>query len=206
MLLFTPFSTNVLLRGGTDVQKSPPIDYTKHILLPFLKKLFGIECNIEIRKRGFSSYGGGELFVTVDPLEHKLKRINLLERGDITGFTGIIWSARQEYPNVLSFLSNLMTGSKSVGGNRQKGISKNLPETSHNIFTFSNISFTKLWRRHPSFCTNYIRPSNCLINNARNTHAHTTWNPHKARIQGTRKGNGSCPSTDETTWLWGCSR
>ena len=101
VLLFAPHSTKVVLRGGTDVQKSPPIDYTKYILLPFLKKHFGIESTLEIRKRGFSSHGGGELFLTVDPLEHTLKCINIRERGDITGFTGIIWTARQEYPNVL---------------------------------------------------------------------------------------------------------
>jgi RNA 3'-terminal phosphate cyclase (ATP) len=100
VLLFSPHSTKVVLRGGTDFQKSPPVDYTNHILLPFLKKHFGVESTLEIRKRGFSSHGGGELFLTIDPLEDQLKCINIRERGDITGFTGIIWTSRQEYANV----------------------------------------------------------------------------------------------------------
>jgi len=101
VLLFAPHETKVILRGGTDVNKSPVIDYTKHILLPFLKKHFGIECDLDVRKRGFPSYGGGEVFVRISPLEHKLKCISLLERGEITSFTGIIWTARQEYQNVI---------------------------------------------------------------------------------------------------------
>jgi RNA 3'-terminal phosphate cyclase (ATP) len=100
VLLFAPHETKLVLRGGQNVQKSPAIDYTKHILLPFLKKHFGIECNLDVRKRGFSSHGGGEAFITISPLEYKLKCISLLDRGEITSFTGVIWTARQEYHNV----------------------------------------------------------------------------------------------------------
>ena len=100
VLLFAAHETTVVLRGGTNVQKSPAIDYTKYILLPFLKTHFGIECALEIRKRGFSSHGGGEVMGTISPLQHKLKCISLLDRGDIVSFTGIIWTARQEYQNV----------------------------------------------------------------------------------------------------------
>ena len=102
VLLFAPHETTVVLRGGTNVQKSPAIDFTKDILLPFLKTHFGIECALEIRKRGFSSHGGGEVMVTISPLEHKLNCISLLDRGEIVSFHGIIWTARQEYQNVLS--------------------------------------------------------------------------------------------------------
>ena len=100
VLLFSPHATNVLLRGGTNVQKSPAIDYTKHILLPFLNSHFGIECVLDIRKRGFSSHGGGEVIVTISPLKYKLKCISLLDRGDVVSFTGVVWTARQEYQNV----------------------------------------------------------------------------------------------------------
>jgi len=47
------------------------------------------------------SHGGREVFVTISPLEHKLKCISLLERGEIVSFTGIIWTAREEYQNVI---------------------------------------------------------------------------------------------------------
>jgi RNA 3'-terminal phosphate cyclase (ATP) len=100
VLLFAPHETTVVLRGGTNVQKSPAIDYTKYILLPFLNMHFGIECALELRKRGFSSHGGGEVMVTISPLQHKLKCISLLDRGEIVSFTGIISTTRQEYQNV----------------------------------------------------------------------------------------------------------
>ena len=101
VLLFAGHQTKLILRGGTDsMSKAPPIDFTNHILLHFLQRHFGINCTLDIRKRGFSSYGGGEAFATIQPLEHPLKTISLRERGQITSFTGIIWSARQEYPSV----------------------------------------------------------------------------------------------------------
>ena len=105
VLLFAGHETKLILKGGTDaISKAPPIDFTKHILLPFLQRHFRIECTLDIRKRGFSSYGGGEAFVTIQPLEHPLKCISLLDRGQITSFTGVVWSARQEYPSVYSSL------------------------------------------------------------------------------------------------------
>jgi RNA 3'-terminal phosphate cyclase (ATP) len=101
VLLFAGHETKLILSGATDaMSKAPPIDFTKHILLHFLQRNFGIECTLDIRKRGFSSYGGGEAFITIQPLQYPLKCFSLLERGQITSFTGIIWSARQDYPSV----------------------------------------------------------------------------------------------------------
>lgn len=70
VLVFAPHETTVVLRSGTIVQKSSAIDYTKYVLLLFLKTHFGIECNLEIGKREFS---GGEVMFTISPLEHKWK-------------------------------------------------------------------------------------------------------------------------------------
>src|SRR5271154_4427387 len=107
VLLFSPHETTLVLRGGTNVQRSPTINHTEYILLPFLRTHFGIECDLEIRKRGFASHGGGEVKVRISPLEHKLKCISLLDRGEIVSFTGIIWTARQEYQNVTPLTSPL---------------------------------------------------------------------------------------------------
>lgn len=110
VLLFAGHETNLILRGGTDaMNKAPPIDFTEHILLHFLRRHFGIQCTLDIRKRGFSSYGGGEAFVTIHPLEYRLKPVSLVERGDITSFTAIVWSARQEYPSVTAALEKSVT-------------------------------------------------------------------------------------------------
>jgi RNA 3'-terminal phosphate cyclase len=99
VLLFSPWATKLVLRGGTEVQNSPSIGYAKFILLPFLRTHFNIECDIDIRRRGLND-GGGEIIVNVTPLQRKLNCISFRERGEIKAFKGIIWSAKQEYENV----------------------------------------------------------------------------------------------------------
>ena len=100
VLLFLPQNTTLLLRGGTNVSNSPATEYIEYILLPFLQRHFSIDCQIETRTRGFSSRGGGELFVRVERLRRKLRCVRVLERGEIVEFIGIVWSARREYKNV----------------------------------------------------------------------------------------------------------
>ena len=115
VLLFAPHDTTLILKGGTDVQKSPSVDYMRYILLPVLKKHFGVESEVEVRTRGLSPHGGGELLITIKALEHKMKCISLIERGNITSFQGIIWTARQECENVVPGVSCLNQGNQSVG-------------------------------------------------------------------------------------------
>lgn len=139
VLLFAPHETKLFLRGGTDVQKSPSIDYIKHILLPFLKNHFGVDCALDIRKRGFSSYGGGEALITISPLTHKLKCISLRERGEITSFTGVIWTARARYENVSHALNNC---------NNRSPMHLNSPSGQHLLKLmpkFHSISLTVHW-------------------------------------------------------------
>ena len=100
VLLFVQHETRLLLRGKTDKRTSLAIDYTKYIFLPFINKHFGIECNLDVRKRGLTFMGDGELFITINPLKQKLKCISLLERGEIISFTGVIWNAKQEFKSV----------------------------------------------------------------------------------------------------------
>lgn len=101
VLLFSPNNnTKLVLRGGTNVSKSPAIEYVEYILLPFLKQHFEISCHLDVRSRGFSSRGGGEVGLTVERVKKRLKCLKVLERGEIVGFTGMVWTARQEYRNV----------------------------------------------------------------------------------------------------------
>jgi len=100
-LLFAKHQTKLFLRGITDDEKTPPIDYTKFIFLPFLKKHFGIDCTLEVHKRGVSSIDEGEVSIIVNPVSVKLDCISLLERGDVVAFTGIIWNAKEDYKMVL---------------------------------------------------------------------------------------------------------
>ena len=101
VLLFSGYDTKLLLRGGTNVQESPAVEYIEYILLPFLKTHFNISCQLDVRSRGFSSKGGGEVFLTVEKLKAGLKCAKILDRGEIVEFTGIIWTARQHYQNVI---------------------------------------------------------------------------------------------------------
>ena len=63
-------SMEILLIGGTDVPFSPPCDHLLHVLLPFLNRhiLQGVEVAADIRKRGFYPRGGGEVVLSVKPL------------------------------------------------------------------------------------------------------------------------------------------
>lgn len=56
----------ITVLGGTEVQKSPTIDYTARILVPFLRE-HGADISLEIRERGYYPRGGGEVHVRVSP-------------------------------------------------------------------------------------------------------------------------------------------
>ncbi len=55
---------SVTVRGGTDVNWSPPIDYMRLVHLPILS-MFGPSCELEIRTRGFYPEGGGEVSIEI---------------------------------------------------------------------------------------------------------------------------------------------
>lgn len=54
--LFTKEECNLHLRGGTNASNSPMIDYFQLVFAPMAKK-FGIDINIELKRRGFYPKG-----------------------------------------------------------------------------------------------------------------------------------------------------
>lgn len=54
------------LRGGTEVEKSPTIDYMAHVLVPFLE-MHGARISLDIARRGYFPKGGGKVRVMVEP-------------------------------------------------------------------------------------------------------------------------------------------
>ena len=52
--------------GGTDVAWSPPLDYLRHVKLPFLRR-HGIVAGITSARRGFYPVGGGAATLTLGP-------------------------------------------------------------------------------------------------------------------------------------------
>ncbi|MDP6641227.1 MAG: RNA 3'-terminal phosphate cyclase [Nitrososphaerales archaeon] len=66
------------IKGGTDVKWSPTIDYFQFVVLPAFKFL-GMDCTIEVGKRGYFPRGGGIVKANIKPLK-KLKPLQLVSR------------------------------------------------------------------------------------------------------------------------------
>ncbi|KAJ7349339.1 RNA 3'-terminal phosphate cyclase domain-containing protein [Mycena albidolilacea] len=93
ILLFAPSTTasTLTLKGGTNATNAPQIDYIQHIFLPFARRHFGLNVDVDVRRRGYFPKGGGEVHVTVFPGVEgaKLTAASVLERGAITRIGGI---------------------------------------------------------------------------------------------------------------------
>jgi RNA 3'-terminal phosphate cyclase (ATP) len=55
----------ITVTGGTEVRKSPTIDYLEHVFLPILRRS-GANVNVKILARGYYPRGGGRVQVTVE--------------------------------------------------------------------------------------------------------------------------------------------
>ncbi|MXV63054.1 RNA 3'-terminal phosphate cyclase [Natronorubrum sp. JWXQ-INN-674] len=73
---------SVTVTGGTDVSFSPPLDYSRHVKLPLLRRI-GLTAVYEVDRRGFFPDGGGRVTLHVAPSE--LESIDLTERGPLEG-------------------------------------------------------------------------------------------------------------------------
>ncbi|XP_029904620.1 RNA 3'-terminal phosphate cyclase [Myripristis murdjan] len=84
--LFADASSQLCLKGGTNAEMAPQIDYTVKVLKPILEK-FGVHFDCDIRMRGYYPKGGGEVVVTVNPVK-ELSPVTMTERGNITKIYG----------------------------------------------------------------------------------------------------------------------
>ncbi|KAI0075469.1 RNA 3'-terminal phosphate cyclase [Panus rudis PR-1116 ss-1] len=84
----TPAKSDLLLRGGTNASNAPQIDYTEHVFLPFLRRRFGLNPTLDVRKRGYFPKGGGEVHFSMPATQGPLPAVTLLERGPITSVKG----------------------------------------------------------------------------------------------------------------------
>jgi len=75
------------IRGGTDVNWSPPIDYLKNVFSPMIGRL-GASIDIEQKKRGHYPKGGGEVLCKITPAVN-LNPVNLVNIGKISAVNGI---------------------------------------------------------------------------------------------------------------------
>jgi len=100
LLLFSPPQTDgttlqprhskLSLRGGTNAIQAPQIEYTQHVLLPFLASRFDLASNfsLEIRKHGYFPRGGGEINIEIQSTTKPIPAIELLDRGDLVRVEG----------------------------------------------------------------------------------------------------------------------
>ncbi|KAM9797681.1 RNA 3'-terminal phosphate cyclase isoform 3-T3 [Syngnathus typhle] len=84
--LYANATTTMCLRGGTNTEMAPQIDYILKVFKPIVEK-FGVSFDCDIKMRGFFPKGGGEVTATVRPVK-ELQALTLLERGTITKIHG----------------------------------------------------------------------------------------------------------------------
>ena len=116
ILLFTPqhdpldhlhaSETKLTLKGGTNAEQAPQVDYTQNVFIPFLQKHFlpsedaadadhGCETSarveMKLEKRGYYPKGGGVVHVHIKPLPpgKTLRPVNLRSRGRVISIRGI---------------------------------------------------------------------------------------------------------------------
>ncbi|XP_059057586.1 RNA 3'-terminal phosphate cyclase-like isoform X2 [Achroia grisella] len=79
------------LRGGTNIENAPHVDYMDMIFRPLLQK-FGADFTLQIHKRGYFPKGGGHVTMTITPIK-RLNSITLLDPGTVSTVKGISFVA-----------------------------------------------------------------------------------------------------------------
>lgn len=85
-VLFAASPSELRLKGGTNTEMAPQIDYTVMVFKPIVEK-FGFKFNCDIKMRGYYPKGGGEVIVQMSPVR-QLNPINLTDRGSVTKIYG----------------------------------------------------------------------------------------------------------------------
>jgi len=80
--------STLALRGGTNATQAPQIDYTQRVLLPFLRRHFGLGVTLNVQRRGYFPKGGGAVFCAVDPRPGILPPVHLVDRGAVLAIRG----------------------------------------------------------------------------------------------------------------------
>ncbi|KAF7262086.1 hypothetical protein EG68_00586 [Paragonimus skrjabini miyazakii] len=75
------------LKGGTDAQFAPPVDYIKQVTFHYYA-MMGLNCDLQIVRRGFYPQGGGLVKAKVERLRAPLIPLHLLEAGSVNRISG----------------------------------------------------------------------------------------------------------------------
>lgn len=85
-LLTASAPSRITLEGGTHNPFAPPFDFLAKSFLPLVERM-GPRFRAELERPGFYPAGGGKFSVEIKPAA-SLKRLDLTERGEITGRRG----------------------------------------------------------------------------------------------------------------------
>ena len=85
-LIFAKEKCELDLRGGTNAEHAPQIDYFEMIFNPISAR-FGFKNELNILKRGYYPKGGGEVYIKTHPV-NKLDPIDLTEFGNLNRIYG----------------------------------------------------------------------------------------------------------------------
>ncbi|XP_059144885.1 RNA 3'-terminal phosphate cyclase-like [Physella acuta] len=82
-LLFSPGPCTLVLKGGTNCDMAPQIDYTTLIFKPIAER-FGMHFDVDIKRRGYYPKGGGEVEVKSQPVKYLVGvSDSLTQRGEL---------------------------------------------------------------------------------------------------------------------------
>eukprot|EP00746_Dinoflagellata_sp_MGD_P126014 gnl/MRDRNA2_/MRDRNA2_60942_c0_seq1.p1 gnl/MRDRNA2_/MRDRNA2_60942_c0~~gnl/MRDRNA2_/MRDRNA2_60942_c0_seq1.p1 ORF type:complete len:1875 (+),score=360.74 gnl/MRDRNA2_/MRDRNA2_60942_c0_seq1:45-5669(+) len=112
------------LKGGTNVapfaskgqfrQTAPQVDYVQLILLPMLRKLFGVSVDMQVRHRGFAN-GGGEVIVRASCKQWPLSPLELTNVGKPVRVSGMAYSSEGIPKHVLGRMVENTSKKKAAG-------------------------------------------------------------------------------------------
>lgn len=76
------------LKGGTNAEMAPQVDYMTEVFRPILE-MFGGTFDFDLHKRGYFPRGGGEVTVNVEPVR-QFNSVTMLDPGPVREVFG--WS------------------------------------------------------------------------------------------------------------------
>lgn len=93
-LAFAGGGSEVELKGGTDVDFSPPLAFLQSAVIPAVLRM-GVKLTVDCEHRGFFPAGGGVVRLWVDGLKGPLKPILLDKRGHVTQIEATCYATPQ---------------------------------------------------------------------------------------------------------------
>lgn len=92
VLAFSPRESSLVLKGGTNNPRAPPIDYIREVLVKALDAM-GYRVGVAVERRGFYPRGGGIVRFNSRPVEF-LKSFSLTEFPELKSIRILVYSAR----------------------------------------------------------------------------------------------------------------